>query len=337
MSIKGFARWVRSKWDDGQDEYDIKSDSLLGRTRLKRFLLISLAIHIAVIIVQGFAPVKPVATKPPKPIRVKYVEAKKPDAAARGTLIDVPEPKNTETPRTSDLLSSFDSRAHSNVNKKRGKEYRRHKTAVPKSGGQLGKARQTRPKTPKTAKKPEAAPAKEKSAIALPASEQGTLPVKDSKQAEQNEAEETSRGKGGALALLDGFDADKYASIDTRSENMEESDDDEAVSLDTTETKYASYFARIKHQIELVWNYPAEAVQRGIKGELTLKFRISKDGNLLGVRLIDSSGHVILDEAALKAVKEAAPYYPFPVTIKKENLSIVATFVYSPAYGLLYP
>lgn len=342
MFLKGFAasigRWFSAKTADGRNEYLISEDSLLGRTRLKRFLLLSFAIHLVVIIAQGLVPVKPVATKPPKPIRVKYIEPKKPETATpRGTLVDVAEPKKTETPRTADLLSSFDSRAHSNLKKSRGKEYRRHKTVVPKAGGQAGKAEETKPNTPKPTAKPKAPQTPEKSALALPVTEKGTRPLKDIKEAEETPVPETSRGNGGALAMLDGFDAEKYASIDTQTKNMEESDDDEAVSLDTTETKYASYFARIKHQIERVWVYPLEAAQRGIKGELTLKFKISKDGNLLGVSLVDASGHQILDDAALTAVKEAAPYYPFPVTIKKENLSIVATFVYSPAYGLLYP
>jgi protein TonB len=341
MSIQEFfaiGRWRNGEKSDGRGELDIKDSGLLGRTRLKRFLLLSLAIHLAVIIAQGLVPVKPVVTKPLKPIHVKYVEPKKPEAARpRGTLVDIPEPKKTETPRSANLLSSFDSRAHSNMKKSRGKEYRRHRTVVPKAGGQSGNASQTRPKTEKPIAKPKAPQAPKKSAIALPVTEQGTRPLSDTQEVEETQTPETSRGKGGAMALLDGFDADKYASIDTQTKNMEESDDDEAISLDTAETKYASYFARIKHQIERVWIYPSEAARRGIKGELTLKFKISKDGNLMSVRLIDASGHEILDEAALKAVKEAAPYYPFPVTIKKENLSIVATFVYSPAYGLLYP
>jgi protein TonB len=170
--------------------------------------------------------------------------------------------------------------------------------------------------------------------VPLPIRKNGTQKVFAKKESVESSASQ-SAGTGGTLSLLDGFDAEKYASIDTQSEALDESDDDDAVSLDTTETKYASYFSRIKHQIERVWTYPSEAAQRGINGELTLKFRISKDGNLLGVRLIDPSSHEILDLAAIKAVKEAAPFYPFPTTIKKEKLSILATFIYSPTYGLL--
>lgn len=125
------------------------------------------------------------------------------------------------------------------------------------------------------------------------------------------------------MALLDGFDADKYAAMDTHSKTVE--DDEEAISLNTRESKYASYFARIKRQIELVWSYPEEAQRKKITGQLTLRFQISRDGNLMNVKLIDGSGHEILDHAALQAVKSAAPYYPFPVTIDRATLPIWRT------------
>ena len=133
---------------------------------------------------------------------------------------------------------------------------------------------------------------------------------------------------GNTLAMLDNFDAERFASMDT--DSVENFDDDEPVSLDTTEVKYASYFARIKHQIERVWIYPLEAAQRGISGDLSLTFRISKDGNLIGVSLVEQSGYEVLDVAALKADKEAAPFYPFPKNIQRDKLNILANFVYTP-------
>ena len=104
----------------------------------------------------------------------------------------------------------------------------------------------------------------------------------------------------------------------------------------TRESRYASYFARIKRQIEQVWGYPNEAQRKGITGELTLRFQISRDGNLTNVRLIHGSGYNVLDEAALQAVKSAAPYYPFPVTIDRETLAILANFIYSPRPSAQY-
>ena len=145
--------------------------------------------------------------------------------------------------------------------------------------------------------------------------------------------EEISREKRpdpsiGAMAMLNGLNVDKYASVD----NNQMEDDDEPISLDTKETKYADYFARIKFQIEQVWAYPLEAARRGISGQITLKFKLSREGNLVGIRLVNSSGTRTLDEAALQAVKQAAPYYPFPPNINKAKITILATFIYSPSY-----
>jgi len=50
----------------------------------------------------------------------------------------------------------------------------------------------------------------------------------------------------------------------------------------------------------------------------------------MGVHLVEQSGHEILDVAALKAVKEAAPFYPFPKNIQRDKLTILANFVYTP-------
>ena len=335
MPLKGFSSFRQWAASSSQSDELLTDKSLLNRTRLDRFILVSIVFHLIIILAQGLVPVKPVATKAKKPIQVKYIEPEKPKSVdKRGTLVDAPKPEKAEKPRSKEILSSFDSRAHSNLKKNKGKEYRRHKTLVPKSGGRAGQSQKDQPiqKTQKT--RAETKPATKERTIPLPESDRGTHALQDVKKQPESE-QEKSKGLGSSLALLDGFDAEKYASLDTQSENMEETDDDEAVSLDTTETKYASYFARIKHQIERTWTYPHEAAQMGIKGELTLKFKISKDGNLLGVRLIDGSGHDVLDFAAIKAVKEAAPYYPFPVTIQKNKISILATFVYSPAYGLL--
>jgi protein TonB len=130
--------------------------------------------------------------------------------------------------------------------------------------------------------------------------------------------------------MLDDLNLEKYAKQKLKVPNEEYLDDNKPIPLDTKKAKYVSYFNRIKQQIQLVWIYPIQAAEKKIIGQLTLKFEISRDGNLLNVGLTNSSGFNILDVAAIKAVKVAAPYYPFPITIKKKKLSILATFVYNP-------
>ncbi len=308
--------------------------SLLDQTRLYRFIWYSFIIHLIAIFLHWLVPVKPAVPTPPPPIRVKIAEPENPKSELeKGTIIDAPKPKKIEKPRSSKLLSSHDGRAHSNLQKSEDKKYQQKKTIVPKQSGVPQASEKPVQPPQKKAPQPVARQKTQESKQSFPLSERGTF-VPEAKDKQETETKSTlGAGTQGALSLLDGFDPDKYASLDSKT--VEESFDDEDVSLDTTETEYASYFARIKHQIERVWLYPSEAAQRGISGKLTLRFRISRDGNLISAGVVDKSGHKILDFAAIKAVKEAAPFYPFPVNIKKDKLSILATFIYSPNYGLL--
>lgn len=47
--------------------------------------------------------------------------------------------------------------------------------------------------------------------------------------------------------------------------------------------------------------YPAEAVARGIEGDVWLLLKLSPDGEIVDVSIATSSGHTILDNAAIKA------------------------------------
>ena len=309
-------------------------NSLLNRTRLAGFLLLSVGLHISFVIAHMLMPVQKKEAKGPPPIQVKYFESKKKMDSKPGKIVDAPKPPaKSEKAKRKELLAKYDSQSHSNKKKTPEKIYKRKKTVVPKSKGALSKTGSSQTKAKKIAPKKQfrkqsrLKPRKQP----LPESAIGTFRSITPDKRQKNKPSSAQRsGAGSTLAMLDGFDAEQFASLDT--DSLEDSDDDELVSLDTTEVKYASYFARIKHQIERVWIYPSDAAQRGISGDLSLKFRISKDGNLMGVHLVDKSGYEILDVAALKAVKEAAPFYPFPKNIQREKISILANFVYTPNF-----
>ncbi len=310
---------------------------LLKQTKLGNFILVAFVIHVLVIAFQFLAPAKSKGPSAPPPIQVKYIETQKPDSfEKKGTIVDAPKPKKVEKKlaKPSELLASADSRAHANKKPPVQKKYRRKKTVAPQASGTPNMTQRAQAQAESKKKAAQSKQKVVKKNTPLPLSNRGTLaPEAAGKYAPQAPSEKL--GSRGVLSMLDGFDAEKYAMQDTQAQNEEDSDDDEPISLDTTEAKYVSYFNRIKHQIQRVWTYPPQAAQRGVSGQVSLRFQISRDGNLVGVRLVDNSGVEILDMAAIKAVKEAAPYYPFPVTITKRKLSILATFVYSPNYNQL--
>jgi protein TonB len=98
--------------------------------------------------------------------------------------------------------------------------------------------------------------------------------------------------------------------------------------INTKEFKYWSYLQKMKQKIELVWEYPEYARMRGISGQLKINFSIGRDGKIEQVYLVDSSGVKVLDDAALKALRDANPFPPFPDTWDISRLNIEGTFIY---------
>jgi protein TonB len=102
--------------------------------------------------------------------------------------------------------------------------------------------------------------------------------------------------------------------------------------LDNREPRYLDYLARLKQQIQGEWTYPEDARQVGMGGELLLVFTLNKAGTLLNIQLVETSGFPVLDNEALRAVKAAAPYDPFPPHMGDEPWNISAIFRYQSPY-----
>lgn len=81
----------------------------------------------------------------------------------------------------------------------------------------------------------------------------------------------------------------------------------------TMQDKGAYYKDAWRRKVERVGNqnYPAEARDQRIYGSLRMLVAINRDGTLREVRILESSGHTVLDNAALRIVRLAAPYAPF--------------------------
>ncbi|CAM3483104.1 energy transducer TonB [Parendozoicomonas haliclonae] len=78
-------------------------------------------------------------------------------------------------------------------------------------------------------------------------------------------------------------------------------------------------------------NYPAVARQNKIYGELRVAVQIHRDGSLRNVEILRSSGHDILDNAALRIVRMSAPFTPFPPELKGYDvIEIIRTWRFEP-------
>jgi periplasmic protein TonB len=140
-----------------------------------------------------------------------------------------------------------------------------------------------------------------------------------------SEPEQAALPHFGRIPLLSGQDLEKYAHV--RSSDQQSSSGG-AVSLDTKELKYLSYFAHLKRRIERVWTYPPDAIANGTQGQLHLKFVLHRNGQVKTVELLRSSGYKVLDKEAWDAVTNAGPFESFPPTIPEDELHITARFTY---------
>lgn len=105
------------------------------------------------------------------------------------------------------------------------------------------------------------------------------------------------------------------------------------ISARTKEYKYASYMRDWVAKVERVGelNYPDAARRQNLSGKLIVQVAVYPDGSVREITIRKPSGHKILDDAAVRIVKLAAPFAPFPDSIKKETdvLYITRTWVFT--------
>lgn len=75
-------------------------------------------------------------------------------------------------------------------------------------------------------------------------------------------------------------------------------------------------------------NYPNEARRAGVYGTLRMLVSMQKDGTIKEVAILQSSGSRLLDDAAIRIVRMAAPFPPFPDEMRKnvDELEIIRTW-----------
>ncbi|ENO89419.1 energy transducer TonB [Thauera linaloolentis] len=98
------------------------------------------------------------------------------------------------------------------------------------------------------------------------------------------------------------------------------------------EYRFAQYVEDWRLKVERVGtlNYP-EAARGRLYGSLRLSVSIRADGTVAQVDVGRSSGHKLLDEAAVRIVQMAAPYAPFPPDIRRDTdiIEITRTWTFT--------
>jgi protein TonB len=103
----------------------------------------------------------------------------------------------------------------------------------------------------------------------------------------------------------------------------------------TKEYRFAQYIEDWRIKVERIGNlnYPEAARRQKLYGKLQLSVSIYADGTVEEVEIENSSGHRLLDAAAVRIVKLAAPYSPLPPNITKDTdiLTITRTWSFTPS------
>lgn len=86
------------------------------------------------------------------------------------------------------------------------------------------------------------------------------------------------------------------------------------ISGQAREYVYASYIHYLDTRLQRIGNlnYPDEARRRQIHGDLILTIGINRDGSLASIDIVKSSGHRVLDDAAVQIARMSAPYNAIP-------------------------
>lgn len=101
----------------------------------------------------------------------------------------------------------------------------------------------------------------------------------------------------------------------------------------TREYAYAAYMRGWSDRVERVGNlnYPEEARSRGLHGDVLLTVVLNLDGSIRNIEVIQSSGQKVLDAAAERIVRLAAPFPPAPRGNERiDELNITRTWRFQP-------
>lgn len=292
-------------------------------------LLLATLLHAAIFFgAQGWRPNVPPPPKQPRPFPIAYVvsqprspEAKVPSAEKMRTgkvMADkpssAPEPSVPPEIPSTDLppVPSKPSKAKNKVLQPAESMATSNESAIKKAVSSPVNIPMTMPLLRKTPKFQTRAPKKTKpQKSAKPYSTQASLPPQTS-----------------SLELMPSIKSLSEWERRQRYEARSAPKTEETLSLNTRNVRYVSYFTQLKQRVEQGWVYPSEAKKSRLSGDASLVFTIRRDGSLQSVKVLRSSGARILDESAIRAVKNAAPFTPFPKDWTLEKLHIRATFEY---------
>ena len=84
----------------------------------------------------------------------------------------------------------------------------------------------------------------------------------------------------------------------------------------------SNYKGKVVAKLRRAKKYPSKARRKNLSGIVQISFTIAKNGSVSGVQIARSSGHQILDQAALDMVRRASPMPKFPSDIRVAKMTL---------------
>lgn len=101
-------------------------------------------------------------------------------------------------------------------------------------------------------------------------------------------------------------------------------------SVSTRESFDALYVEAFRREVEKVGTdtFPQQAMRERTFGQVRLMVALNPNGQVREIEVLKSSGYRVLDEAAMRSVRLAAPFAPFPPEMRKitDILEIIRTW-----------
>ncbi len=100
------------------------------------------------------------------------------------------------------------------------------------------------------------------------------------------------------------------------------------LSFDTVGYDWGAYAAEMIRKIKRNWDVPALA-RYGVKGRITIRFFILKDGRVEAETILSGSGHPPFDNASFQAIARSSAFRPLPSDLGHDREGVTVTFFYN--------
>ncbi len=133
-----------------------------------------------------------------------------------------------------------------------------------------------------------------------------------------------------ASPILELMIEDLQIKIEARRKNNKQRPQRQIISSVSAQKEQAIYLETWRKRIEEVGNqyYPEQARRNGVFGNLRILVAVRADGQVEDIRILETSGSKVLDDAAERIVLLAAPFDPLPeeISVETDILEIIRTW-----------